>query len=58
MGGEWKGNCREVGVGVGLVLEGIVYHLCILRMLHEAPFISGSIDERVCKVLGVKGKVL
>lgn len=56
MGGEWKGNCREVGVGVGL--EGIVYHLCILRMLHEAPFISGSIDERVCKVLGVKGKVL
>ena len=56
MGGEWKGNCREVGVGVGLGLEGIVYRLCILRMLHEAPFISGSIDERVCKVLGVKGE--
>ena len=47
------GNCREVGVEVGL--EGIVYRLCILRMLHEAPFISGSIEERVCKVLGVKG---
>ena len=36
-------------------LEGVVYRLCILRMLHEVTFISGSIEERVCKVLGVKG---
>lgn len=50
---RWKGNCREVGVEVGL--EGVVYRLSILRMLHEEPFISGSINERVCKVLGVKG---
>lgn len=35
-------------------LEGVCI-VCILRMLHEAPFISGSINERVCKVLGVKG---